>query len=113
MQKKHLVALILAFFAMIQFAFAAININTATESELETLKGIGPVKAKAIVEYRQKNGSFKTIEDIKNVKGIGDKTFDKLKDQLTVSGTPAAAPAKDDAKSPKGGKKASQSAPTK
>lgn len=99
--KKLLFALI-AFFVTIQFAFAAVNINTATEAELEKLQGIGPAKAKAIVEDRKKNGPFKTADDLKRVKGIGDKNFEKLKSEITVGGAgpapkadakPAAAPA--------------------
>ncbi|UQD52817.1 hypothetical protein C0971_12805 [Bacillus methanolicus] len=61
-----------------------VNINRADSSELETLPGIGPSKSAAIIEYREKNGPFKTIEDIKNISGIGEKTFEKLKDLITV-----------------------------
>lgn len=61
-----------------------ININTADETALQTLDGIGETKAKAIIEYRNKNGNFKTIEDIKNVSGIGDSVYEKIKDNITV-----------------------------
>lgn len=61
-----------------------VNINTADEAALTSLKGIGSVKAKAILEYRQKNGPFKTVDDLAKVKGIGDKTVSKLRDQLSV-----------------------------
>ena len=61
-----------------------VNINTATASELQTLNGIGEAKAKAIIEYREKNGNFEKIEDIKNVSGIGDSVYDKIKDNITV-----------------------------
>ncbi|MDZ5470916.1 helix-hairpin-helix domain-containing protein (plasmid) [Bacillus sp. 31A1R] len=61
-----------------------INLNTATQSDLLTLPGIGPSKADAILKYREENGPFKTVEDLTSVTGIGDKTFEKLKDQLTV-----------------------------
>ncbi|MFJ8262231.1 helix-hairpin-helix domain-containing protein [Rummeliibacillus sp. NPDC094406] len=61
-----------------------VNINTADESGLTTLNGIGPAKAKAIIAYRTENGPFKTIEDLKNVTGIGEKTFESLKDYLTI-----------------------------
>ena len=61
-----------------------VNINTADSSELQSLPGIGPTIAKSIVEYRKENGNFETIEDLKNVQRIGDKTFDKLKDSITV-----------------------------
>ena len=71
--------------------WAAININTATEAELQTLSGIGPSKAKAIVEYRKQNGNFKTTADIKNVKGIGDGIFNKISAEINVAGTSAKA----------------------
>lgn len=61
-----------------------ININSATESELETLAGIGPSKAASIIEYREANGPFQQIEDIKKISGIGDKTFEKLKDSIKI-----------------------------
>ncbi|MCR5134479.1 MAG: helix-hairpin-helix domain-containing protein [Clostridiales bacterium] len=61
-----------------------VNINTATTEELESLKGVGPVTAAKIIEYRTVYGAFETIEDIKNVDGIGEKTFEGLKDQITV-----------------------------
>ena len=61
-----------------------VNINEADQSLLETLTGIGPAKAKSIIEYREKHGSFKSIEEIMNVSGIGEKTFEKLKDHITV-----------------------------
>lgn len=61
-----------------------ININTATKEELETIPGIGPALAERIIEYRNKNGKFKSIEDLKNVSGIGDKLFESLKENITV-----------------------------
>ena len=61
-----------------------VNINTADEAALKSLKGIGEKRAKAIIEYREKNGSFKTVDDLAKVKGIGDKQVGKLKDQVTV-----------------------------
>jgi competence protein ComEA len=61
-----------------------ININTASVEELDKLPGIGPSLAKAIVDYRTKNGPFKQIEDINVVKGIGDALFEKIKDQITI-----------------------------
>ncbi len=66
-----------------------VNINTATAAQLEALPGIGPKMASLIVEYRQKNGNFKKIEELMNVKGIGEKSFLKLKGRLTI-GAPAA-----------------------
>ncbi|MDQ0218235.1 hypothetical protein ELQ35_00605 [Peribacillus cavernae] len=62
-----------------------VNLNTAVQADLETLPGIGPSKATAILEYREKSGPFKTIEDMKNITGIGDKTFEKLKDSISVN----------------------------
>lgn len=61
-----------------------VNINTASQTELEELPGIGPSISNRIVEYRQQNGKFKNIEDIKNVTGIGDSKFEKIKDLIKV-----------------------------
>ncbi|MGI8383278.1 helix-hairpin-helix domain-containing protein [Robertmurraya sp. P23] len=61
-----------------------ININKATSDELQNLPGIGPSKADAIIAYREENGLFQTIDDLKLVTGIGDKTFEKLQDQIIV-----------------------------
>jgi len=75
---------------------APVNINTATQEQLETLPGLGAKVAQRIIEYRQKNGNFKKVEDLMNVKGIGEKSFLKLKPMLTVSqkAESAGAPAK-------------------
>lgn len=62
-----------------------ININTATQTELETLPGIGPVTAEKIIVYRQTNGAFATIEDIQKVSGIGPATFEKIQELITTS----------------------------
>ncbi len=62
-----------------------VNINTATQAQLESLPGLGAKVAERIIEYRQKNGNFKKVEDLMNVKGIGEKSFLKLKPLLTVS----------------------------
>lgn len=61
-----------------------ININTATQTELETLPGIGPSIALKILSYRRENGKFNTIEDIKKVNGIGDNKYSKIKDLIKV-----------------------------
>ena len=61
-----------------------VNINTGTEKELDSLPGIGSTMAKRIIEYREQNGPFTKIEDIKHVKGIGDGLFKKIKDKITV-----------------------------
>lgn len=60
-----------------------INVNTATQEELEGLPSIGPAKAKAIVEYRTKNGPFQSPEDLLKVPGIGEKTLEKLRGEIT------------------------------
>ena len=61
-----------------------ININTADVERLATLKGIGPALAQRIIDYREQNGSFKTVDEIKNVRGIGDKKFAAFKDKITT-----------------------------
>ncbi|WP_107934540.1 helix-hairpin-helix domain-containing protein [Ureibacillus chungkukjangi] len=61
-----------------------IDLNSADEAALTTLPGIGPSKAQAILAFREENGSFKTIDDLKNVTGIGEKTFEKLKEFIVV-----------------------------
>jgi competence protein ComEA len=95
------VIVILVFALSVSFAFAQgsskvdtgkaiaqstskININKATVDQLMEIKGIGQSYAKRIVEYRDKNGPFKKIEDIKEIKGIGDKLFESIKDLITV-----------------------------
>ena len=63
---------------------AQVDLNSADEAALTTLPGIGPSKAQAIIAYREENGSYKTIDDLKNITGIGDKTFEKLKEFIVV-----------------------------
>ncbi len=65
-------------------ALAAVNLNTATKEELDAVNGIGPVKAQAILDHRKKNGPFKSVDDLQNVKGFGDKSVDKVRSELTV-----------------------------
>lgn len=91
-------------------ALAAVNINTAQQAELETLKGIGPAKAKAIVDYRGKNGPFKTVDDLEKVSGIGRATLDKIRPEVSLGGPAPAAkaatpPAAVAAKKPEAAKK--------
>ena len=62
-----------------------VNLNTAPAEQLERLPGVGPSTAARIIEYRQKNGGFKKIEELMNVRGIGEKSFLKMKSQLTVT----------------------------
>jgi competence protein ComEA len=66
-------------------AAAPLNLNTATAAQLETLPGIGPAVAARILEHRQKNGNFKKVEELMNVKGIGEKAFLKIKALVSVS----------------------------
>ncbi len=66
-----------------------VNINTASAAQFEALPGIGAKTAARIVEYRQKNGPFKKIEELMNVRGVGEKNFLKLKSQLTIGGAKA------------------------
>ncbi|MGE0450173.1 MAG: ComEA family DNA-binding protein [Vicinamibacterales bacterium] len=67
-------------------AGTVVNLNTATAADLEKLPGIGAKTAQRILEYRQKNGPFKKIEELMNVQGIGEKSFLKLRPQLAVGG---------------------------
>ncbi|HXE40673.1 MAG TPA: helix-hairpin-helix domain-containing protein [Azonexus sp.] len=93
--KRILIAIMLCL-ASISLAFAAVNINTASVDELDAVKGIGPSKAKAIVDYRSKNGQFKSVDDLKEVKGFGEKSVARLRGELTVgdSASPAVKSAK-------------------
>ncbi|SUA19916.1 ComE1 [Neisseria meningitidis] len=76
------------------FSLAAVNINAASQQELEALPGIGPAKAKAIAEYRAQNGAFKSVDDLTKVKGIGPAVLAKLKDQASVGAPAPKGPAK-------------------
>ncbi len=87
-------ALVLALALFSAAACAALNLNTATKDELVALPGIGPAKAQAILDYRNAHGQFKSIEELKDVKGIGAKHFEKLKGELTVVAAPAKPPAR-------------------
>ncbi|MDR0665252.1 MAG: helix-hairpin-helix domain-containing protein [Helicobacteraceae bacterium] len=78
----------LRFFALLalfcNLLFGVVNINTADAKELSSLKGIGTVKAEAIIEWRNANGSFKSIDELTQVKGIGEKTLEAIKDEISV-----------------------------
>lgn len=90
---KKVLAGVLAALAFVSLAYARVDVNSATVAELEALKDIGPIKAKAIVEYRKKHGAFKSVDGIVKVPGIGKQTLEKLRGELTVqeSTSPAAA----------------------
>ena len=75
-----------------------LDLNQATVEELDTLPGVGPAIARRIVAFREKNGAFKRIEDLMNVRGIGEKTFLRLRDRIMVQ-SPSSAP-KEQAKRP-------------
>jgi competence protein ComEA len=84
---KKVALLFAALLAYTGLAFAVVNINSASKEQLETLEGVGPVKAQAIIDYRKKNGPFKKVDDIKKVDGIGEATFSAIKKDLVLSGT--------------------------
>jgi len=84
---KQFFLVFLVIFCFSNPVFSAVDINTATQSELETLKGIGPAKAEAIVEYRNQVGQFKSVNELTQVKGIGASIIQKLGDQIVVSDT--------------------------
>jgi competence protein ComEA len=69
---------------------AVVNLNTATATQIATLPGVGEKAAQRIIEYREKNGGFKKIEELMNVKGIGEKSFLKLKPLITVGDSKSA-----------------------
>jgi competence protein ComEA len=80
--KKRMAAALAALVTGVQL-MAGVNLNTASAEELTTLKGVGPSTAEKIIEYRSEH-KFNTVEDVMNVKGIGEKTFSKIKDDLEV-----------------------------
>ena len=82
MKKLYLILFFLLFFATA--AFAKVNINTATAQELTALPGIGPAKAEAIIKHREANGPFKTVDGLNDVKGIGNKILENIKNEVTV-----------------------------
>ena len=81
--KKFLFTLCMLFFFAVS-AIAGININTADVKALEALPGIGAAKAQAIVDYRTAHGNFKSIDELKNVKGIGDKVLEQIRELIEM-----------------------------
>jgi len=87
MLKKGFISIVMAMLLSSGLAFSSekVNINTASSEQLQSIKGFGKATAKSIIEYREENGSFLTVADLVNVKGIGSKKLDKLSEQLSVS----------------------------
>ena len=83
--KKLLLALAMCL-ALAGTAAAVVNINTATKEELTTIKGIGDKRAQEIIDYRKKNGDFKSVDELEKVPGIGPGTMKQIRSQVTVSG---------------------------
>ncbi len=86
MKRFSLVLVILCMVTVQSFAGDTVNLNTATQAQLESLNGVGPKKAQAIIEYRTKSGKFKTVDELDNVPGFGAKTVAKLRPSITVGG---------------------------
>ena len=82
--KKLFGILVLALLLSALPAHAAVDINTADAAALEQVKGLGPAKAAAIVDYRKANGPFKSVDDLVKVPGIGEKTVEQLRDQVSI-----------------------------
>jgi competence protein ComEA len=87
--KKFILALIMCL-ALAGTAAAVVNVNTATKEELTTVKGIGEKRAQEIIDYRKKNGDFKSVDDLEKVPGVGPGTMKQIRSQVTVSGKTAA-----------------------
>lgn len=81
---NKLLLVLIALFAFSGMALAAVNLNTASKDELTSVKGIGPVKAQAILDHRKKNGPFKSVDGLKEVKGFGDKSVNAVRAELSV-----------------------------
>ena len=86
---KYLAVVICLTLASLVAQAQTIDINTATAAELETLKGIGPSKAEAIIKYRTEHGAFQSVDDLVKVPGIGAKTLSDVKDKISVGGAAA------------------------
>ena len=87
---RRLLLVCVASFALWGEAWAVVDLNSADETLLRTVKGIGPVKAKAILSYRAKNGPFRSVTDLRKVKGFGAKTIARIGPAITLSGKPVA-----------------------
>lgn len=84
---KKLLFFLFSLFTSISLALGQVNINTANEQQLQTINGVGPSRARAIIEYRTTHGPFKSVEDLKNIRGIGrGVTYERIAPQVTVGG---------------------------
>lgn len=92
MKKIRFPALVMACLLCTGLALAEVNINTATRDQLDGLKGIGRAKAQAIIDYRRKNGPFRSVDDLHNVSGISPAMVEELRPDIMVSGSSRAAP---------------------
>jgi competence protein ComEA len=97
---KKFLLVVFAWFSFMGLAFAAtpVDLNSANQAQLETVKGIGPVKAKAVIEYRTKNGPFQSVDDLQKVTGFGKASVGKLRSEVMVGGAKAADVKASDAK---------------
>ncbi|MDP2783198.1 MAG: ComEA family DNA-binding protein [Sulfurimicrobium sp.] len=97
---KKFLLVVFAWFSFMGLAFAAtpVDLNSANQAQLESVTGIGPVKAKAVIEYRTKNGPFKSVDDLQKVTGFGKASVGKLRSEVTVGGAKAADVKASDAK---------------
>jgi competence protein ComEA len=85
---RKLILTLIMCLALAGTAAAVVNVNTATKEELTTVKGIGEKRAQEIIDYRKKNGDFKSIDELEKVPGIGPGTMKQIRSQVTVSGKP-------------------------
>jgi len=83
---KNWILALVAFFVLAGSALAAVNINTATKEELTSLKGVGDKRAQEIIDYRKKNGDFKSVDELEKVPGIGPGIMKQIRSQVTVTG---------------------------